>query len=351
MNHLNEEMYGNPSSIYSIGRKARNIIENARAQVAESISANPEQIIFTSGGTEANNQIIWSFANKKNHIISSVIEHPAVTKVLESLELFGLEHELVTVNKYGIISIEELTDKIKDNTSLISIMMANNELGTIQPLNEIINIAHEKNILVHTDAVQCLGKIDLNVSNLKVDFLSLSAHKFYGPKGIGALYIKKPERMIPFICGGGQERGLRAGTENVSSIAGMGLASILAKDLIQEKIILLQRLENDFKNGLLKFYPDAIFNGTQKDKLPGVVNISFPGQQSDILMAKLNRKNIAVSNGSACESGITKPSLVLSAIGLDEKTNLSTLRFSFGITNTKNQIDFLLKQLKSILTK
>ncbi len=352
INNLNKEVYGNPSSIYTIGKKARVIIENARLQVAESISAKPEQIIFTSGGTESNNQVLWSFVNKTNsHIISSVIEHPAITKVLKTMENFGVKHELVNVDKDGIILINELINKIKSNTRLISIMMANNEIGVIQPLKKIIDIAHDKNILVHTDAVQCLGKIKLDVSRLKVDFLSLSAHKFYGPKGIGAIYIKDPDNIDPFIIGGGQEKGLRAGTEDVSSIAGMGLAAKLASHLIGKKIKLLEKFENKFKKGVLKFYSKAIFNGDQKNKLPGIVNISFPNHRSEILMTKLNRVDIAVSNGSACGAGIIKPSPVLSAIGVDEKTNLSALRFSFGITNTEEQIDFLLKQLKDIVKK
>ena len=352
MNEINKYHYGNPSSIYKIGKKSRLIIEKARDQLAKSISAEPEQIIFTSGGTESNNQVFWSLLhNTNNHVVSNVIEHPAVIKVLEFLKISGINYDLVKVKKDGIISSDSINKVLTPKTSLISLMLANNEIGTIQPVKEVVKIAKKRNIMVHTDAVQCMGKIKLDVRDLGIDFLSLSAHKFYGPKGIGALYIKKPKKMLSLIIGGNQEKSLRAGTENMSSIAGMGLASKLANSSINTNTHTLNGLESYFKNGLQTFYPNAIFNGNQSKKLPGLISISFPGENSNILMAKLDRAKISVSNGSACGSGNIKPSPILSAIGINKSLNLSTLRFSFGFTNTKKQIDYLLNQLENILLK
>lgn len=350
MNTLNENIYGNPSSIYSAGRKSRSIIEEARNQIAQSISSKPEQIIFTSGGTEANNQVLWSITNEsKKHIIANRIEHPAVTRVLEYLRHFGINYELVEVKKDGIVCVDKIISAIKPNTSLISLMLANNELGTIQPLKEVVEYASKNNIMVHTDAVQCLGKMNVDVTSLGIDFLSLSAHKFYGPKGIGALYVKNPKKIYSLIIGGSQEKDLRAGTENISAIAGMGLAAELSTTSLSQKIKSLQSLEKQFKDGLKNFFNKAVFNGNQLKKLPGIINVSFPNFQSNKMMIRLDRKNIAVSNGSACGSGNIKPSKVLSAIGLDESINLSTLRISFGNSNNKEQVKYLLNSLKSIL--
>ena len=352
INNINREIYGNPSSVYSLGRKSRSIIENARNQVANSISANPEQIIFTSGGTESNNHILWSLLkSNRNHVISNKIEHPAILKVLHFLNQYGLKHDLVGVLSDGIVSVEEIEKAILPETSLISLMLANNEIGTLQPVKEVVGIAKKNSILVHTDAVQCLGKIDVNVLDLGVDFLSLSAHKFYGPKGIGVLYVKDPKQLSSLIIGGGQERGLRAGTESISAIAGMGLAAEYCVKSLNRKRKLLLKLENQLKSGINKFYKEAIYNGNQSKKLPGLINISFPKNQSAIMMAKLDRDGIAISNGPACGSGDVKPSPVLSEIGLDNQTNLASLRFSFGSTNTEKEVDFLLNKLELNLVK
>ncbi len=350
MNSFQSNVYGNPSSVHSQGRKARSIIENARKQVAKSIQANPNQIIFTSGGTEANNQVLWSMAhNDKKHVISNVIEHPAVIKVLQSLEPLGLEHTLVPVNKNGSVLVKDVENSIQDGTGLISVMLGNNEMGTIQPVKEIVEMASAKGILVHTDAVQCLGKIKVDVSELGVDFLSLSAHKFYGPKGIGILFIKEKETLSSFMIGGNQESGLRAGTENVASIAGIGLAAELITTDLNQHIDQLNQFESQFKSGLKVFFPNAVFNGNPSNTLPGLVSVSFPGHRSDILLAKLDQANMAVSSGSACGAGDVKPSTVLSAMGIDDDINISTLRFSFGSSNTIGQVDSLLAELKSIL--
>jgi len=352
INDINREIYGNPSSVYSSGRKSRSIIENARNQVANSISANPEQIIFTSGGTESNNHVLWSLLNNNHsHVVSNKIEHPAILKVLHFLSQYGLKYDLVGVMSDGIVSIEEIEKAILPDTSLISLMLANNEIGTIQPIKDVVEIAKKYNVLVHTDAVQCLGKMEVNVLDLGVDFLSLSAHKFYGPKGVGILYAKDPKKLSSLIIGGGQERGLRAGTESISAIAGMGLAAEHCVESLSEKRELLIKLEKKLKSGINKFHKKAIYNGNQSKKLPGLINISFPKNQSNIIMAKLDRDGIAISNGPACGSGDVKPSPVLSEIGLDNQTNLSSLRFSFGSTNTGEEVDYLLNKLELNLTK
>ena len=351
MHSIQKDVYGNPSSLHSQGRQAKSIIEKARKQVANSIGAASNQVIFTSGGTEANNQVFWSLLRQdKKHVVSDTIEHPAILKTLTQLATLGIDHDLVTVSEKGRVSIPDVESAIQENTRLISIMLANNEVGTIQPVKEITELAHEKNILVHTDAVQCLGKMPIDVNDLGVDFLSLSAHKFYGPKGIGILYFKNRESLSSLMMGGGQERGLRAGTENIASIAGMGLAAELAATWLDHHIEELESFEAQFRSGLLSYFPNAIFNGDADNKLPGLVNVSFSGHRSDILLAKLDRANMAVSSGSACGAGDVKPSGVLSEMGVDDKTNISTLRFSFGASNTTGQLDLLLSELKTILT-
>ena len=348
INIIQKEVYGNPSSTYAPGKNARLLLEKSREQVAKSINTTPAKIIFNSGGTEANNHVLWSMlGSNKNHVISNEIEHPAVTKVLQTLNNFGVESCLVKVNKHGFINFSELESKIKKNTGLISIMLANNEIGTIQPVEKVVKIAKKHGILVHTDAVQCLGKMSIDVQRLGVDFLSLSAHKFYGPKGVGALYAKNPKILKPLITGGNQEGSLRSGTENIPYIAAMGLASEIATKSLKKNISHIQSLEKQFKQKLQSNFRNIIFNGSQSQKLPGLISTSFPGFNSDILIIKLDREKIYVSNGSACGSGLVKPSHVLEAIGLDESTNLSTLRFSFGISNNFEEIETLIHILKN----
>ena len=352
INSTQKEIYGNASSTYSPGKKARFALEKSRAQIAKSINTIPSKIIFNSGGTEANNHVLWSMlGDNKNHIISNEIEHPAVTRVLQTLDDFGLEHCLIKVDRKGFINLSELKSKIQKNTCLISIMLANNEIGTIQPLEQVVKIAKKHNILVHTDAVQCMGKMKIDVQKLGVDFLSLSAHKFYGPKGVGALYAKEPKLLKPLIIGGNQEGSLRAGTENIPYIAAMGLACELATKSLKKNIAHLKSLEKLFKQKLQDQFKNLTFNGSQSQKLPGVISVSFQGFNSDILLIKLDREKIYVSNGSACGSGIVKPSHVLKAIGLDESTNLSTLRFSFGISNNFEEIEELIHILKNKILK
>ena len=350
IDYVNREHYANPSSIYSQGRKAKSLIEKARNQVADAIGAEAEQIFFSSGGTEANNQVLWTKAgDKKKHIIVSSIEHPAILNVLKKIEPYGVTTSLLPVNTDGTVEINFLKNLIHENTGLISIMLANNEVGTIQPVQEIVKITRSLNIPFHTDAVQTLGKIPVDVNSLGVEYLSLSAHKFYGPKGIGALFVKRKKMVKSLIVGGEQEYGIRGGTENIAGIVGMGLAAELATQNQKNCHTRLKNLEEYFLKKLTSNFPNAKRNGSPDNGLPGLISISFPGHRSDIIMAKLDRKNIAVSNGAACNTGNIKPSTVLKEMGIKDDLNLSTVRISFGHNNTKKEIDLLISSLKEII--
>ena len=348
VDYINRIHYANPSSIYSKGRKAKSLIEKARDQVADSIGAKSEQILFTSGGTEANNQVLWNIlTERKKHLIVSSIEHPAIKKVLNKIEPYGITSSYIPVNKDGIVAIDSVMNLINEDTGLISIMLANNEVGSIQPIKKIVENTNPLNIPFHTDAVQALGKIPIDVDSLGVDYLSLSAHKFYGPKGTGALFVKNIKTMQSLIVGGDQENGLRGGTENIAGIVGMGLAAEIAIKNQEACCSHLKYLEKYFLDNLKSISPNIICNSS--NNLPGLISISFPGSRSDILMAKLDRRDIAVSNGSACNTGNIKPSTVLLEMGIEKDLNLSTLRFSFGKDNTKTEVDKLLKALKEII--
>ena len=348
MHEINRDHFANPSSVYKSGRKAKSLIEHARFQIAKSIGAKSNQIYFCSGGTEANNQVLWTLANQKNkHIIISAIEHPAISKVLEKLKPFGIKASLIQVDQQGILDTSMLLDSIRDDTGLISIMLANNEIGAIQPIQKIIKRINNYNIPFHSDAVQAIGKISVDVCDLGIDYMSLSAHKFYGPKGVGALYVKNRDKFDSFIVGGDQEGGLRGGTENIAGIVGMGLAAELAVKNQEKCTLRLKLLEKHFLLKIKELYPSVKHNTT--NNLPGLISVSFPGHKSDILMAKLDRANFAVSNGSACNTGNIKPSKVLKAIGLNDEINLSTLRISFGKDNTVKEVDQLIKTLDNIL--
>ena len=350
IDYVNREHYANPSSIYSQGRKAKSLIEKARNQVADAIGAKAEQIFFTSGGTEANNQVLWTKAgDKKKHIIVSSIEHPAILNALKKIELYGVTTSLLPVNTDGTVEIDFLKNLIHENTGLISIMLANNEVGTIQPVQEIVKITRSLNIPFHTDAVQTLGKIPVDVNSLGVEYLSLSAHKFYGPKGIGALFVKRKKMVKSLIVGGEQEYGIRGGTENIAGIDGMGLAAELATQNQKNCHAQLKDLEEYFLKKLTSNFPNAKRNGSPDNGLPGLISISFPGQRSDIIMANLDRKNIAVSNGAACNTGNVKPSTVLKEMRIKDDLNLSTVRISFGHNNNKKEIDLLISALKEII--
>ena len=352
MGEVGDFHFGNPSSVHAFGQKAKIVIETARGQMAKAVGCNSNEIFFTSGGTEANNLVLWNLIHQnKKHVVTSVIEHPAVLKVLDNLEEFGISYTAVGVDKNGGVNPNEVQNAITADTGLISIMLANNEMGTIQPIREISSIAKEQGIFLHSDAVQALGKIPINAKDLGVDYMSFSAHKFYGPKGVGALYIRKGLKLQPLIIGGSQERRVRAGTENTPGIAGCGLAAELAVNSIQDTHTHLESLAKAFKEEIKRISPDVIFNGHPKKNLPGLVNVSFPGYRSDLLMIYLDREGIAVSSGSACSSGDIKPSRILSEMEINDEINICSLRISFGTGNTLEDVDYLTTCFKSTLER
>ena len=348
MSDLNQNIYGNPSSIYASGRNAKNIIEIARRKLANAINSKPSEIIFTGGGSEANNIVLWDMVHKKrNHVITSSIEHPAILLVLRELEKLGVKHTIVPVDKNGLIDPDDIKKNIISDTGLISIMMANNEVGTIEPIQEIARIAHEHDVLFHSDAIQVLGKLPIDVKKLKLDIMSFSAHKFYGPKGVGALYIKDGVSINPMIIGGSQEKNMRAGTENVSGIAGLGLAAEIASNFEKENFSHLLELENYFKELIIDKHNDITFNGIDNNKLPGLVNLTIPNIPSDLLLINLDNDGISISNGSACSSGTISPSPVLKAMGLSDKSNLESVRISAGKYNTMDEVNKLVDSIHS----
>lgn len=356
---LNEMMpyltteYGNASSLYSIGRKAKRAIENARKQVAELINCDPHEIYFTGSGSESDNTALkgFSYANKEkgNHIITSKIEHHAILESCETLEKQGFEVSYINVDENGVVKLEELRKAIKPSTILISIMTANNEIGTIQPIEEIAPIAHEQNIIFHTDAVQAIGNMPIDVQKLQIDMLSLSGHKINAPKGIGALYIKNGINVEKYINGGHQERDKRAGTENVAGIVGLGKACEISNKNMQTHIKNLSKLRDYYLSKLEKEIPGKFrINGGMENRLPGNANISFTGINSSELIYKLDEMGICVSSGSACSSGSVTPSHVLTAINVPELYLNSAIRTTFGDNNTYEQINYLIKCLKKI---
>ena len=348
MSDLNQNIYGNPSSIYASGRNAKNTIEIARRQLANAINSEPSEIIFTGGGSEANNIVLWDMVHKKrNHVITSSIEHPAILLVLRELEKLGVKHTIVPVDKNGLIDPDDIKKNIISDTGLISIMMANNEVGTIEPIQEIACIAQEYDVLFHSDAIQVLGKLPIDVKKLKLDIMSFSAHKFYGPKGVGALYIKDGVSINPMIIGGSQEKNMRAGTENVSGIAGLGLAAEIASNFEKENFSHLLELENYFKELIIDKHNDITFNGFDNNKLPGLVNLTIPNIPSDLLLINLDNDGISISNGSACSSGTISPSPVLKAMGLSDKSNLESVRISAGKYNTMDEVNKLVDSIHS----
>ena len=348
MSDLNQNIYGNPSSIYASGRNAKNTIEIARRQLANAINSEPSEIIFTGGGSEANNIVLWDMVHKKrNHVITSSIEHPAILLVLRELEKLGVKHTIVPVDKNGLIDPDDIKKNIISDTGLISIMMANNEVGTIEPIQEITSIAQEHDVLFHSDAIQVLGKLPIDVKKLQLDIMSFSAHKFYGPKGVGALYIKDGVSINPMIIGGSQEKNMRAGTENVSGIAGLGLAAEIASNFEKENFSHLLELENYFKELIIDKHNDITFNGFDNNKLPGLVNLTIPNIPSDLLLINLDNDGISISNGSACSSGTISPSPVLKAMGLSDKSNLESVRISAGKYNTMDEVNKLVDSIHS----
>ena len=347
--------YGNPSSIYKLAQENKNAIESARNNIANIFNIDPREIYFTSGGTESDNWAIKSIAqaykSKGRHIITSSIEHHAVLNSCKYLELQGFRVTYLKVNKYGLVDPEELKKNICDDTILISIMFANNEIGTIQPIKELAKIAHENNIIFHTDAVQAVGYININIKELDIDAMSVSAHKFYGPKGVGLLYLNKKIKLLSFMHGGNQESSKRAGTENVPGIIGMAKALELAYKDLEKNNIYIKNLRDNIINGVLNNISHARLNGDIENRLPNNINISFEFIEGESLLLLLDSKNIFASSGSACTSGSLDPSHVLLAIGLPHEIAHGSLRITLGKHNTQQEVDIFLKELPGIIKR
>ena len=348
------EHYGNPSSIHSVGRDARRAVENARRQVAAALGAQPQEIYFTAGGSESDN---WALRcatemleKKGKHIITSAIEHHAVLHTCEYLEKKrGYRITYLPVDEFGLVNPEDVKNAIAEDTVLISIMMANNEIGTIEPIAEIAKIAKAAGVLFHTDAVQAIGAIPVNVDALGVDMLSLSAHKFHGPKGVGALYIRKGVRINNLIYGGAQERNLRAGTENLASIVGLGKAIELAVAEQPDYAVRMSKLRDELMDGILAAIPDVRVNGHRTQRLPGNANVSVRYIEGESLLMRLDLAGVEGSSGSACTSGSLDPSHVLLAIGLPHEIAHGSLRLSLGIGITEEDVRYVLEVLPGIV--
>lgn len=349
------DKFGNASSIYSIGRESKKALEEAREKVAKALGAMPREIFFTGSGTEADNWAIkgTAYANKDKgkHIITTSIEHHAVLHACQYLESDGFTVTYLPVDENGLVSPQQVLDAITPETILISIMFANNEIGTIQPIGEIGKIAKEKGIIFHTDAVQAIGNIPVNVNDLNIDLLSLSGHKFYGPTGVGALYVKKGVKIASFMHGGAQERGRRASTENVPAIVGLGKAIELATENIDEYNKKLIELRDRTINEVMEKIPFVRLNGDRYRRLPGNVNFSFEFIEGESLLLMLDMKGIAASSGSACTSGSLDPSHVLLAIGLPHEIAHGSLRITFGEENTHEDIDYLMEVLPTVVNR
>lgn len=353
MTTLLNEAWGNPSSLYTHGQKAKEILEKARADLAAVIGASPGEIIFTSGGSEADNQAIRSAAaigkkNGKMHIVSSAFEHHAVLHTLEALKKEGFEVTLLNVHEDGLIVPAEVEAAIRSDTCLVTIMYANNEIGTIQPIREIGEICRRKGVLFHTDAVQAVGHIPVNVTDDSIDLLSASAHKFHGPKGVGFLYARKTVRLTNLIEGGAQERGKRAGTENVAGIAAMAAALTEAAAEMDKNIGRLTGLRDRLIAGLREI-PHSALNGDQTQRLPGNVNFCFEGIEGESLLLLLDDRGICASSGSACTSGSLDPSHVLLAIGRVHDVAHGSLRLSIGEDITENEVDTIIQSVREIV--
>ena len=345
--------YGNPSSLYSIGRSAKRAISEARRRVASLINCSPEEIYFTSCGSESDNTALKgiAYANKEkgNHIITSKIEHPAILNSCKNLENKGFKISYIDVDKNGILNLEKLESEITDQTILISIMYANNEIGTIEPIKEIAQIAHSHGIIFHTDAVQAVGNIPIDVRKMNIDMLSLSGHKLYAPKGIGALYVKSGIEFERFMDGGHQEKNKRSGTENVAEIVALGKACQIAEKNIEQYQQKLKNLRDYCLNKIQEKIPDIHINGTMERRLPGNINISFKDLNSGELLLRLDEVGICASGGSACSSKEASPSHVLTAIGLPSELSKGALRLTFGDYNSIEDVDYLVENLVRIV--
>ena len=346
-----KEQYGNPSSIHKYGRLAQMAIQNARKRIASLINADNIEILLTSGGTESNNTAFYGIAhqNKGKHIITSSIEHDAILEPCKHLEAEGFQITYLPVDRHGLVNPEDVEKEISSDTCLISIMFANNEVGTIQPIKEIGEIANEKKVTFHTDAVQAVGKMPIDVKELRVDLLSMSSHKINGPKGVGALYIRKGVKIDPLILGGGQENGLRSGTENVASIVGFGKACQLAKDNMSQNQEQIRKLGRKLVFEILKEIPHTTLNGHPEKRIPNNIHFTFLGVNGEDLIIKLDENGIAASTGSACSVRVQKASHVLKAMGFSHEQISGSLRLTIGVSNTEQEIDETVQVLKKVV--
>lgn len=349
------EHFGNPSSLYSIAQESKEALEKARGQVASLIGAKANEVFFTAGGSEADNWALEGVADalkdKGNHIITTKIEHHAILHTAEYLEKHGIDVTYLDVDAEGRVNPVDVEKAITDKTVLISIMMVNNEVGTIEPIKEIAEIAHNHGILLHTDAVQALGNVPIDVNNMSIDLMSMSGHKIYGPKGVGALYIRKGTKISNFIHGGAQEMKKRAGTENLAGIVGFGKAAELAKENLESHINRISELRDYFISEVTSKIPDTIVNGSMEHRHPGNANISFEYIEGESMLILLDMNGISVSTGSACSSKSLTPSHVLSAMGIPVERIHGTLRFTIGDPTTKEDIDYVIEKLVEIVQK
>ncbi|PYQ81596.1 MAG: cysteine desulfurase NifS [Acidobacteria bacterium] len=351
-----DDVYGNASSVHHFGQQAKAAIDDARSAVAALINADASEIVFTSGGTESDNFAIRGAAEAieptgRRHLIASAIEHEAVLNTLKALSRRGWQTTLLAVEQSGIVSPDRLREAMTKETALVSVMHANNEIGTVQPIAELAEIAHANGALMHTDAVQSLGKIAVDVRALGVDLLSLSAHKFNGPKGTGALWIKRGTRMMPTMTGGKHERNRRAGTENVPAIVGLGIAARLAVNKLTSESDRLARLRDRLEDGILQGVGGTAINGVRSPRVPNTTNISFDRVEAESLLIALDLEGIAVSTGSACSSGTLEPSHVLRAMGLPAHRTQNSLRFSLGSLSTDEEVDRVIEVLPRLVEK
>jgi cysteine desulfurase len=349
------DTFGNPSSVHEVGQNARQALDAARDQVARLIGARAEEIIFTGGGTEADNlAIVGSFLQwreTRNHVITAATEHHAVLHTAEWLREWGADVTVLPVDGEGRVTPDDVRQAIRPETCLVSIMAANNEIGTLAPVAEIGAVCREAGVLFHSDAVQWAGSLPLDVREMNVDFLALTAHKFYGPKGIGVLYARRGVKFKPLIHGGGQERGRRAGTENVAGAVGLATALQLAVDELREATPRITALRDRLIDSLLNRIPNSSLNGPRRDRLPNNVNVSIPGAESDMLVLNLDLEGIACSSGSACTAGAIEPSHVIKALGLPREKLLCALRLSLGRSTTEAEIDTTVDALERILKR
>ncbi len=350
-----QDCYGNPSSMHTFGGQVGQVVEQARAQIAELLGADPEEIVFTSCGTESDSTAILSALQSQpenRHIVTTRVEHPAVKNLCETLDMLtGHKHRVtrLTVEADGTLDLAAYQEALTEDTAIVSVMWANNETGVLFPVEEMAALAKERGILFHTDAVQAVGKIPINLRESQIDFLSLSGHKLHAPKGVGVLYVRKGTPYVPFLHGGHQEHGRRGGTENVASIVGLGRACQLAGEMMEEENTRVRALRDKLEHGLMSSIPKSLLNGHAEDRLPNTSNISFEYVEGEAILLHMNQHGICASSGSACTSGSLEPSHVLRAMGVPFTAAHGSIRFSLSIYNTEEEVDFVLEKMPKII--